>query len=91
MLSVYDGDKITAEDAWKHYRQGLGLDSVGVLSVTVAECEAQNTIAQPDPTPFPEHAVIDFSELTNSQGKKAAKQLRRLAEQRGWKYGPVSS
>ena len=90
MLSVYDGDQITAEDAWKHYRQSQRLNSVGVLAVTVAECEAQNATAQPYPTPFPEHAVIDFSELTNSQGKKAAKQLRTLAEQRGWKYGPVS-
>ena len=30
-LSVYDGDQISAEDAWSHYVRELELESVGVL------------------------------------------------------------
>ena len=92
-LSVYDGDQITAEGAWKHYRQSQGLDSVGVLAVTVAECEAQNATAQPDPTPFPEHAVIDFSALTNSQeeeGGKASQEARRATRVEIWSSLPLN-
>jgi hypothetical protein len=40
-LSVYDGDMISAEESWKHHT-GLGLESEGVLAVTVRECEAES-------------------------------------------------
>lgn len=35
-LSAYDGDRMTAEKAWRHYTMELGYRSVGVLAVTVA-------------------------------------------------------
>lgn len=40
-LSTYDGDRITAENSWRHYTRELGFRSAGVLAVTVGECEAR--------------------------------------------------
>ena len=85
-LSVYDGDQISAEDAWSHYVKKLRLSSGGVVAVTVAECEEQDLPVAPDPVPFPEHVVIKFDDHTNSQIKTKAKLLTQAAETRGWQY-----
>ena len=37
-LSVYDGDQISADAAWRHYTEDLHLASAGVVAVAVAEC-----------------------------------------------------
>lgn len=83
---MYDGDQISAEDAWSHYVKELKLSSVGVVAVTVAECEERVLPVAPDPEPFPEHVVIKFDDYSNSQIKTKAKQLTRAAEARGWQY-----
>lgn len=85
-LSVYDGDQIAAEPAYQHYTVTLGHPSEGVLSVTQQECESRELQVRSDPEPFPEHAVIDFLELSNRQVEKVAKYLRRAAEDRGWQF-----
>lgn len=86
-LSVYNGDLITPSKAWKHYTTKLQCLSAGVVGVTVKECEDQSLQPLPDPEPFPEHAVIDFSSCSsNREIKKKAKVLRNLAEKRGWLY-----
>ena len=85
-LSVYDGDQISAEGAWSHYVKELELSSVGVVAVTVAECEEQDLSVAPDPEPFPEHVLIEFDACSNSQIKTKAKKLTRAAEARGWRY-----
>lgn len=85
-LSVYDGDMIDATAAYTHFTQKLGFQSSGVLSVTVGECDAFNLSAYPDPEPFPEHAVIDFSNHAKREVERIAKELRGLADQRGWLY-----
>ena len=85
-LSVYDGDQISAEDAWSHYVKELGLSSVGVMAVTVAECDKQDLPVTPDPAPFSEHVVIEFDGCSNSQIKTKAKLLTQAAEARGWQY-----
>ena len=85
-LSVYDGDQISAEDAWSHYVKELGNASVGIVAVTVAECEEQDLPVAPDPAPFPEHVVIKFDDYTNSQIRTKAKLLTQAAEERGWQY-----
>lgn len=90
-LSLYDGDQISAEGAWEHFTGQLGLKSVGVLSVTKAECETESLRVVPDPTPYPEHIVLDFSELSGGQTEKAAKRLTVTAVERGWQYGPVDA
>jgi len=83
-LSVYDGDQVTAFQAWTHYTSELGFASVGVVAVTVAECEALNLPCEPDPEPFPAHAVIRFDTCAPSQVEKKAKRLKAAAENRGW-------
>src|SRR5262245_40202003 len=83
-LSVYDGDQVTASQAWSHYTTELGFASTGVVAVTVAECEALALPAEPDPLPFPAHAVIRFDTCTPSQIEKKAKRLKAAAETRGW-------
>lgn len=85
-LSVYDGDQVTAFQAWTHYTSELGFASVGVVAVTVTECEALDLKAEPDPTPFPAHAVIRFDGCTASQIEKKAKRLKASAETYGWLY-----
>lgn len=87
LLSVYDGDQISAEGAWRHFT-AAGFGSVGVLAVEVNECIGLGLEARPDPAPFPEHAVIDFAGLTDSEIKAAAKRLRAEATARGWCYQP---
>ncbi len=90
-LSVYDGDLITAEDSWKHHT-GLGLESGGVLAVTVQECAAESLPAYPSPQIFPEHAHIDFTGpgLTKSDIRAKAKRLLAAALERGWQYCAVA-
>ena len=86
LLSVYDGDQMAADESWTQYTTVLQRDSVGTLAVTVDECAAEGLSARPDPTPFPEHAVIDFTGLTDSQCEKKSKKLKAKAEARGWLY-----
>ena len=85
-LSVYDGDLITPEASWAHYTTFLTCQSAGTMAITVDECTAENLPAQPDPEPFPEHAVIDFSGLTDKEIYKKSKKLQAKAEMRGWLY-----
>ena len=87
-LSVYDGDQITAEESWKHFTKSQEHRSVGVMAVTVHECETEGTEVVPDPGPFREHVVVDFSELSGNRSRAVAKILRVLAETRGWQYKP---
>jgi hypothetical protein len=86
LLSVYDGDQITAEHSWLHFTSQRDCKSVGVMAVTVDECAAESLPTRPDPKPFPEHAVIDFTGLANNQCEKKSKKLRLNAEARGWLY-----
>lgn len=88
-LSTYDGDQIKAEPAWEHYTETQGFSSAGVLGITVEECSEQGLKIIPDPIPFPEHVLVDFSEFPTGQIDKKAKLLKAKAEARGWLYGPV--
>jgi len=83
-LSVYDGDQITAENAFQHYTNHLNLSSIGVMGLTVAECKAESLHVCEDPTPFREHALIDFSGLTDKDCRNKSKKLQAKAVQRGW-------
>jgi hypothetical protein len=86
-LSVYDGDMISAEDSWKHHT-GIGLESAGVLAITVRECDAESLVVYPSPQIFPEHAHIDFNApgVTKSDIRGKAKRLLAAALERGWQY-----
>lgn len=86
LLSVYDGDLVTAEKAWLHFTTVLKFTSAGSLAVTVAECTTNELPVKPDPKPFPEHVVIDFTSFSGNQIEKKAKKLKLLADARGWQY-----
>ena len=75
-LSVYDGDQITPEAAWRHYTNDLENLPVGILAVTVADCSSQPLPVVPDPIPFPEHTLIDFSSFGINQIKRKSEYLR---------------
>ena len=90
LLSCYDGDLITAEDSWKHYTGQLMLSSVGAVSVTVSECFEQELPVIPDPSPFPEHVLMDFRGLTRREIEQRADALKKAATARGWTFGPVA-
>lgn len=89
-LSVYDGDLIEPEPAWQHYTVVLAFSSMGVMAVSRAECAILDLPVEPDPAPFPEHAVIDFTGLHKNEIEKRAKKLRTNAEARGWLFQRVS-
>ncbi len=86
LLSVYDGDLITAEGAWRHFVNELNFPSAGGVAVAVGECRAQSLAVRSDPAPFPEHAVIDYSAFAKGDIERKAKVLRAAAEARGWLY-----
>jgi len=86
LLSVYDGDLITAEHAWNHYTETLAFQSFGVCSLTVAECTQVALPARPDAKYFAQHAVIDFNGVRRKEQERRAKVLSRHATARGWQY-----
>ena len=85
LLSVYDGDLISLQNAWQHFTM-LGYTSIGVMGVTVGECFLFDLPARSAPQPFPEHAVIDYSAFGTSMIEKKAKLLRAKAMQRNWLF-----
>jgi hypothetical protein len=86
LLSVYNGELMTAERAWNHYTETMACHSFGVCSVTVAECTEVALPARPDPKYFAEHAVIDFNSVGRKDQERRAKILSRRAAARGWLY-----
>lgn len=86
LMSVYDGDLIAAEASWTHYTTVSNRKSVGAVALTVDECTAEKLSARPDPTPFPEHAVVDFSGVEEKQWRTKSKKLQAKALARGWLY-----
>lgn len=93
VLSVYDGDQITAEDSWIHYTNDLGNKSVGVVAVTLEECSGLGLKVVPDPDEFQEHALIMFednegNQLSRNRIEKISRRLKFLAERRDWQYRP---
>ena len=87
-LSVYDGDRITPRDAWRHYTAVLGFLSVGVVAVTVAECVENSLTVYKNPLPdFQEHVLIDFRKKSATISiERIAKELRASANIRGWLF-----
>jgi hypothetical protein len=90
LLSVYDGDQISAAEAYRHYTQELGNESHSVWSVTKAEADGETVTASPDPlTDFPYHAKIDFTGKSDKECRKIAKKLKAWATARGCQYLPA--
>ena len=88
LLSVYDGDKITPEVSWRHFNDTLGFDSIGVLGVSVAECQGLQLPVRPAPNLFLEHTVIDFNGLSRRVRERKADTLKMVANARDWLFRP---
>jgi len=90
MLSVSDGDEITAEQVYLRFVSVPLGRSMGVLSVTVEECHSQGVPPVPDPLHDQlDHCLIDFRGKSGKQVERIAVQLRNHAIDRGWSHGPV--
>lgn len=86
LLSVYDGQLISAELAYLHYTQTLGFESSSVYAIAVNEVSQIGLSCRPDPLDdFPEHAVVDFTHDPKN-ARKLAKKLRSYAVARGCLY-----
>lgn len=84
LLSVYDGDQISAADAYQHYTAQLHLASCGVWGVSCNEVTELGLTSRSDPLEeSPAHAVIDFAGKPDKECRKLAKKLRALALARG--------
>lgn len=85
-LSVYDGDQIMPQGAWQHFIGTPNCHSVGVMAVSKNQCDEQNIPVIADGVPFPEHAYLDFSNMSNGDRKRKAKALSAKALQRDWLF-----
>ena len=84
-LSVDDCDQISVAGAYCLY--AMRFRSVGVLAVSVEDCEPRKLVVAPDPHPErPSHTVVDFSELSRGEINRAAEHLRDEALRRGWTF-----
>lgn len=86
LLSVDNGDRLTAEAAWRRFSADTACASAGVLAVSHSECADHELTVIEDGHPHPEHCSIDFSALAKGVIEKKAKQLRAVAVTRGWLF-----
>lgn len=89
LLSVDDGNRVSAEDSWACFTETTGGDSAGVAAFTAAEAEACELPVTEDPLPEnPAHCVTDFNAFSENQQVKKAKRLKNAALARGWQFQP---
>ena len=90
LLSVDDGDQISAAEAFAYYTGVLGHQSCGVWSVSKAEADGESAQAIPTPEPDrPAHASLDFRGKSEKECRKIAKILKILALARRCQYSPA--
>ena len=89
LLSVDNGDMITAEDSWKRFVSNPQCHSAGVLAVTNGECASTNLSVIQDGQPYPEHCSISFCGLERKVIISKSKLLWDMANKRGWLYRPL--
>ena len=87
-ISAYDGNLISAEDAYLHFTQVLGLRSVGVIAVDVDLCTENGIEILYDGLGFPEHISLRFPDLSRKQIGTIARRLKDVSLSRGWAYRP---
>jgi hypothetical protein len=83
-LSIARGRLVTAEDAYRHYTDVLGLSSAGTWAVMVGE--ARTTTLESFAEPLhddPAHGYVDFRELGRREAERKAKLLLPHAVDRG--------
>ena len=86
LLSVDDGDRVSAEASWQRFIANPACKSVGVQALSQAECIAQALTVIEDGSPHPEHCSVDFTAYDKKSIEKKSKLLRAQAETRGWLF-----
>ncbi len=86
LLSVDNGDRVSAEASWQRFTANPDCKSIGVQAVSLAECDAQELCVIEDGVPHPEHCSIDFTAFDKKTIEKKAKLLRAQAEKRSWLF-----
>ena len=86
LLSVDNGDKVSAAEAWARFIENPQCQSAGVMAVSYQECTSEALNVIEDGMPYPEHCSIEFSDLSNGQINKKSKKLKSYAEKRDWIY-----
>ena len=61
LLSIDNGDMISAEASFIRFCARPDCRSVGVIAVNKEECDQQELPVREDGKPYPEHCSIDFS------------------------------
>lgn len=84
-LSAYDNREWTATEAWEHY-VASEWQSVGVLAVSVEECQHSNITVCRDDDPFIGHVSICFEPMSRSKQERIAEKLTGIARARGWLF-----
>lgn len=89
-ISVYDGSKISGIDSYQHYNSNNpNSKSIGVMAVTVGECNELGLEVVFDGEGFFAHATIEVGEGRSKRAqKRIARRLRDLAIARNWIYHP---
>ena len=90
LLPVYYGGRITPEDAWQRFTAASprSNQSVGVVGVSVAECQSLQLHVNLEMSLGPELATIEFTGMSRSQIRRTAVILKELARARGWLFRP---
>lgn len=87
-ISTYDGEIITAEDAFDHYTEILHNRSCGVVAVSKEECTSCGLSVLEDRIPYREHICISYGGKSGKEVDRTAVKLKRMAMDRGWLFGP---
>ncbi len=85
-VSVFDGSMITPEDAFHRFEEDH--EAYGVIGVTVAEVRRLGIEVVDDREPYDEHVSLVFPPCSGNQERRLARELRELANRRGWLYRP---
>lgn len=86
LLSVDDGDRVSADASWQCFTADPACKSIGVQAFSQAECTAQGLSVIEDGNPHPEHCSVDFMAFDKKAIEKKSKLLRAQAEMRGWLF-----
>ena len=71
-----------------HFTQEIKGNSIGGLSITVAECDSLSLPARPDYGTHEYRAVVDFTGKGTSATKRCSIRLAEMAWGRGWACQP---
>ena len=82
-LSAYDNRVWTAAESWE-FHVAQGWQSVGVLAVSVEECQLRGLSVCRDDVHFIGHTSICFEPMSRSAQARIAEELTRVVQARGW-------